>query len=87
MDWKMRTHTVSERVAALLLGSLLVSCGVTRGLAPTSTEELSHLVLFIQEQPDGTVTHSWKRVEELDLGPLAWDDSAHRARHGLEPRL
>jgi hypothetical protein len=69
MDWKMRTHTASERVAALLLGGLLVSCGVTRSLAPTSIEELSHLVLFIQGQPDGTVTHSWKRAEELDLGP------------------
>jgi hypothetical protein len=63
----MRTHTISERVTASFLGILLVSCTATRQLAPTSPEELTHFVLFIREQPNGTVSHSWQRVEELDL--------------------
>jgi hypothetical protein len=62
----MRTHTTSTRIAASVLSVLLLSCGASRHIAPSSAEELSRLVLFIQDQPDGTVTHSWRRAEELD---------------------
>jgi hypothetical protein len=55
------------RVIALFLGALLVSCGTTRHLAPSNTEELTQNVLFVRKLPDGTVTHSWKRIEEVDL--------------------
>lgn len=81
----MRFHTASERVVALLLGGLLVSCGATRHIAPTSAEELPHLVLFIEELPDGTVTHSWKRAEELDLGPYRFLAHLHGTARRIEP--
>jgi hypothetical protein len=68
MDWQMRTHTALEKVATLLFGGLLVSCSVTGSIAPTSARELTHLVLFIQDQPDGTATHFWKHAEELEPG-------------------
>jgi len=63
----MRLRTLLDRVTAALLCVLLVSCGATRGMAPTRPDELTQLVLFIQDMPDGTVTHSWRRAEELDL--------------------
>ncbi len=59
----MSAHTV----AASVLGVLLVSCGTTRHVTPANAEELTHLALFIQEQPDGTVSHSWQPAGELDL--------------------
>jgi hypothetical protein len=50
---------------------LLVACGTTRHVTPASAEEFTHLALFIQEQPDGTVTHSWRPAGELDLARLS----------------
>jgi hypothetical protein len=56
-----------RRATASLLSIVFVSCGANRHLAPTRAEELTHLVLFIKELPDGAVTHSWQRAEDLDL--------------------
>ncbi len=47
---------------------LLSSCGGTRStLAPRSSEELTGLVLVIEEMPDGQVRHSWLRAAEVEL--------------------
>ncbi len=78
----MRPSTTSSRVTATLLSLLLLSCGATRSIAPTRPEELTHLVLFIQDWPDGTVTHSWRRAEELDLTQYSFRASSRdAARH------
>lgn len=60
---------IFERLTASLLCALLVSCAATQPSAPPRAEELARHVLLIQELPDGTVTHSWRRAEEFDLKP------------------
>jgi hypothetical protein len=54
---------------AFLLALLLTSCVTSRTVAPTNSRELTRLVLFIEKQSDGTVTHAWKRAEAFDLSP------------------
>lgn len=49
-----------------LLGVLLSSCGAGRQKVTPGTEELRSFVLFIQEQPDGTMVHSWRPAEEVE---------------------
>lgn len=78
----MVNNTFSLRLTASLLSGLLVSCSASRHVAPTSDEELTRFVLLIQELPDGTMTHSWRRAEELD--PLQYRPPASSlavARH------
>ena len=58
-------HPVGTPV--LLLALLLVACATPRTQGPTNSQELTRLALFIEKQPDGTVTHEWKRAEDLDL--------------------
>lgn len=57
----------AQKVMAAVLCVLLASCGGTRYSVPTSAEELLHLVLVIQEAPDGRVSHSWQRAGDFDL--------------------
>ncbi|WP_093524849.1 hypothetical protein [Stigmatella erecta] len=73
----MRTLTVSARITASLLSVMLISCGSSRYTARAHPEQLSHFVLFIQDQPDGTVTHSWRRAEEVDLSQYSPMASQH----------
>lgn len=87
----MRAHTAWERVVASVLGVLLASCGTTRQVTPASAEELTHLALFIQEQPDGAVTHSWRPAGELDLARFSGTSGARQVagrivRTGRQPR-
>lgn len=78
-------HKPSRKVAALLLSALLVSCSATRHFSPSSPEELERLVLFIQELPDGTVTHAWQRAEEVDLAQYRTVARAHRPALPIVP--
>jgi hypothetical protein len=57
----------SQRFVATVLSTLLVSCSATRHTVPTGAEELSRLVLVIEEAPDGRVNHSWLPAEAFDL--------------------
>jgi hypothetical protein len=82
-DSRRRHHQPSEKVAALLLSALLVSCSATRHISPSSPEELARLVLFIKELPDGTVIHSWQHAEELDLSQYRFLASAHRPARSI----
>ncbi|WP_244238357.1 hypothetical protein [Corallococcus terminator] len=50
----------------VLMGVLLSSCGAGRQKIALGAEELRSLVLFIQEQPDGTRVHSWRSVDEVE---------------------
>jgi hypothetical protein len=70
---------------AALLGVLLVACGSTRHIAPASASELTHFVLFIKELPDGTVTHSWQRAEEVDLSQYGALSRARSMARGIVP--
>ncbi|WP_241758949.1 hypothetical protein [Pyxidicoccus parkwayensis] len=63
----MRIPPTLTSFTAVLLSGLLVACGSTRHIAPASASELNRFVLFIRELPDGTVTHSWQRAEEVNL--------------------
>ncbi len=75
----MRVHSAWERVVASVLGVVLASCGTTRHAAtPASEDELTHLALFIEEQPDGTVTHTWRPVGELDLSRFSGPSGARQ---------
>lgn len=56
-----------QKVVAAVLGVLLVSCSVTRYTAHPSAEELTQLVLVLEEAPDGRVHHSWQRAQEFEL--------------------
>jgi hypothetical protein len=56
-----------QRLIAVGLGALLISCGATRSTAPNSAEALTRFVLVISERPDGQVLHAWHRAEEFDL--------------------
>ncbi|HEX8536106.1 MAG TPA: hypothetical protein VF664_01485, partial [Cystobacter sp.] len=57
----------SQRFAATALSTLLVACGATRYTVPADAEDLSRLVLVIEETPDGRVNHSWLPAEAFDL--------------------
>ena len=65
----MRTASVTYQATAVSLALLLVACGTTRASAtgPTSPEDLARYVLFITQQQDGRVTHSWRPVAEFEL--------------------
>ncbi len=75
----MRPRPPAARVTATLLSVLLASCSATRSTVPTRPEELAHLVLFIRDLPDGTVTHSWRHAEELDLSQYRLQASSRGA--------
>ncbi|HYH95897.1 hypothetical protein, partial [Hyalangium sp.] len=65
---QMRMASLPQRVMALSLVLLLVACGATRSAyGPQEGDELSRLVLVIQEAPDARVTHGWEPVSHFDL--------------------
>jgi hypothetical protein len=66
----MRTFSTPQRLMAVSISLLLLSCGTARYSAPpgpTDTKELSRYVLVIEGAPDGQVNHSWKPVSSFDL--------------------
>ncbi|WP_043411574.1 hypothetical protein [Archangium violaceum] len=65
----MKTASVTHQATAASLALLLIACGTTRVSAtgPTGPEDLARYVLFITQQPDGRVTHSWRPVAEFEL--------------------
>lgn len=74
----MQSLPTLTRPTAVVLSVLLVACGSTHhAVAPTSASELTGFVLFIREMSDGTVTHSWRRAEEVNLAEYK---SVSRAR-------
>ncbi|WP_163991899.1 hypothetical protein [Pyxidicoccus caerfyrddinensis] len=78
----MRSSTTPTSVTATLLSVLLGACGTTRYVAPANASELTRFVLFIRELPDGTVTHSWQRAEEVNLAEYrALSRSRYRPRN------
>lgn len=64
-------------LGALILGVLPVSCGAARHTVPADTRALPHLVLLIQELPDGQVTHDWRRAEGIELSLYRHGSRAH----------
>ncbi|MCP3139898.1 hypothetical protein [Pyxidicoccus xibeiensis] len=81
----MQRSTLPTRVTAALLSALLFACGATRHAAPANTRELTHFVLFIRELPDGTVTHSWQRAEELNLAEYRFLSRSRSGPRGVLP--
>lgn len=61
---------------------MLISCGASRHIAPANQAELIHFVLFIRTHPDGSVTHSWERAEDVDR---SWYAQSARARRTGPP--
>ena len=64
-------------LGAVTLGVLLVSCGAARHTAPADTRELPHLVLILQELPDGQITHDWQRAEGIELSHDRYGSKTH----------
>lgn len=58
---------VGHLVGVLGLAWVLSSCGSTRSTVPLRDEDLTGFVLFIQETPDGQVSHQWRRAAEVEL--------------------
>jgi len=81
----MKASKTLERLIASSLGVLLFSCGATRYTGPTSTEDLTRLVLIIKELPDGQVTHAWHRAEEFDLSQYTYWSNANSAPGRIVP--
>ncbi|MFP2929485.1 hypothetical protein ACLESO_30660 [Pyxidicoccus sp. 3LG] len=82
----MRSAVLLTRATALFLVILLVACGSTHhNIAPADADELTRFVLFIRELPDGTVTHSWQRAEEVDLSSYGALSGARSAARGIRP--
>jgi hypothetical protein len=73
------------RISAALMSALLVSCGATRRLTPSSAEELTRFVLLIKELPDGTVTHFWQHAGEIDLARYRSLSNTTKAARRIEP--
>lgn len=67
------TSSTLERLLALSLSLLLLSCGATRYTVtgPTGARDLSRYVLLIERTPDGQVVHAWKPVKDVDLSAHA----------------
>ncbi|WP_224360439.1 hypothetical protein [Hyalangium versicolor] len=59
---------IMRRLAAALLGAVLVACSAARLSLPAEGQELSRFVLVMREHPDGQVSYAWLRAEELNLG-------------------
>ncbi len=73
----MTTRRALARLMLFSLGALLASCSTTHHTAPANADELEGLALILQEAPDGHVSHSWQRVEELDLSRYRSRASTH----------
>jgi hypothetical protein len=64
----MRTTMISERITAVFLSMLLISCSTTRDAAsPAADEDLARFVLVIRDLPGGQVSYDWQRAGEFDL--------------------
>lgn len=56
-----------QGVVALLLSALLDSCSAPRHTIPSGAGKLAPLVLVMETQPDGQVSHDWLHAEDFDL--------------------
>src|SRR5690349_16121718 len=63
----MRPYTPSQALVVSILGVLLASCSTTRYVVPPDVAALSGFVLLIREIPDGSVTHTWQRADDVEL--------------------
>jgi hypothetical protein len=70
----MHIRTLPQKLMALGLSLLLVSCGATRHtvLGATGPHDLARYVLVIQEMPDGQVKHTWRPVNDFDLAKFTY---------------
>jgi len=83
----MPTRTLAQKLMALSLGLLLVSCSVTQPIVaaqgPTGLHDLARYALIIQEMPDGQVTHDWKPLKDFDLTKSQYTLSAMNSNRGI----
>ena len=69
-----RTHLMLQKLTALSLSILLVSCSAPRhaGPSPAGEKDAVRQVLVIEKTPEGQVTHSWKPASHFDLSKYAY---------------
>ncbi|MCY1080014.1 hypothetical protein [Archangium lansingense] len=83
----MHTRTFAQKLLALSLGILLVSCSVTQPLVaaqgPTGQHDLARYALIVQEMPDGQIAHDWKPLKDFDLMKLQSTLSAMNSNRGI----
>ncbi len=64
----MRINRSSERITAVFLSMLLVSCSTTNyAETPADDEDLARFVLVMRDLPDGQVSYTWQRAGEFDF--------------------
>ena len=65
----MSRASVMQRVMAVGLAFILVSCSATRysTTGPTRQQDLARYAILFETQPNGSVTHLWKPLSEVDL--------------------
>lgn len=73
----MGTRTILQRLMALSLCLMLMSCSATRPTpaGPSGPRELADYVLIIQETPDGQPTHEWRPVRDIDPSQYRYRES------------
>lgn len=72
----LATGMRTESRAVSLLGLLPISCVTAPSITPTPAEELTRLVLLLNDSPGGEATHTWQRAEDFDLSPYRGSVSA-----------
>ncbi len=73
----MGTSTLLQRLMALSLCLLLMSCSVTRPTlaGPSGPQDLAEYVLIIQEKPDGQLAHEWRPAHAIDFSQYPYRES------------
>ncbi|WP_143196144.1 hypothetical protein [Archangium sp. Cb G35] len=83
----MPTRTLAQKLLALSLGLLLVSCSATQPIVtvqgPTGPHDLARYALVIQEMPDGRITHDWKPLRDFNLTKFQSALSAMNSNRGM----
>ena len=81
----MRTHSIAQKMLAVCLALLLVSCSVTRSSASAtpSPKDLARYAIIFETQPDGSISHTLKLASQVDLTPY-WSQLKHTSPPWLD---
>jgi hypothetical protein len=81
----MRTTFMAQKILAISLAVIFISCSATRqsAVGPTGPRDLARYVLIVEETPSGQVMHTWKPLEGFDLTSFQYPPSALRAPRGI----
>ncbi len=81
----MEMASVTQRVMAVSLAFMLVSCSATHYSAagPMGPQDLARYAIVFEQRPDGQVSHAWIPLKEFDLTKLQHAMSKMNARQNI----